>query len=490
MRLEAALAAGEVPPGSLGLLLEAVRHLLRCHSGGGARAGSSSERRHPKRRSTKKKAGHGRIGAEEYTGATRVVSEHPDLKPGDPCPLAGCHGRVYDTHAPQRRVELKASAPVQATVYEQQVLRCAACQETFAAPLPESATGRKYDPSVGAVVAVSRFGLGLPHNRLEQWQAWAGVPLPASTQFERVEALANNAAPAFQEMKRQAAERPLLQSDDTSGRILTLTAENKTRTADERTGVFTTGILARGLDDSLPPIVLYASGRRHAGENVDSLLAARSAQTGAPIHMADATSMAPRCKRIPSNCMAHARRPFFELEAIFPEQCAHVLDELAKVYVHDDATRDMTPEERLRYHQRHSAPVLDELRQWIDGQLEERKVEPNSRLGKAFSYVRRHWSGLTRFLEVPGVPLDNTAAERDLKTAQRHRKNSLFYKNEAGAAIGDELMSLIRTCVVNLVDPVRYLTAIAGHASEVRRAPADWLPWNYQGPPASPPTLN
>ena len=54
-------------------------------------------------------------------------------------------------------------------MYEQQVLRCAACQETFAAALPETATGRKYDPSVGAAVAVARFGLGLSHTRLEQW---------------------------------------------------------------------------------------------------------------------------------------------------------------------------------------------------------------------------------------------------------------------------------------------------------------------------------
>ena len=407
---------------------------------------------------------------------------HPKLRPGDRCPIAGCHGKLYDTKAPQKKVELKASVPVQATLYEQQVLRCAACQETFAAPLPQTARGTKYHSNVGAVLAVARYGLGLPHHRLEQWQAWAGVPLPASSQFERVEKLANAAAPVFAAIKKLAAERPLLQSDDTSGRILSLTAENKTLAASERSGVFTTGILARGLDDSVAKVVLYASGRRHAGENVDSLLQQRSRETGEPIHVADGTSMVPRARRIASNCLAHARRRFVELEAIFPEHCARVLDDVASVYQHEEATRGMSPDQRLSYHQDHSGPLLEGLREWMDEEVEQRRVEPNSRLGKAFAYVKRRWEALTRFLEVPGVPLDNNNLELQLKTAQRHRKNSLFYKNEPGAAIGDALMSVIRTAIVNGVDPVRYLTAVATHPAEVRRTPQDWLPWNYQPP--------
>jgi hypothetical protein len=124
--------------------------------------------------------------------------------------------------------------------------------------------------------------------------------------------------------------------------------------------------------------------------------------------------------------------------------------------------------------------VLAKLREWIDEQFHERLVEPNSRLGKAFAYLKNHWQGLTRFLRVPGVPLDNNQTEREIKPAQRHRKNSLFYKTEAGAAVGDVLMSAIRTCVANHVDPVQYLSAIAEHAAKARAAPEAWLPWNYQ----------
>jgi hypothetical protein len=44
---------------------------------------------------------------------------------------------------------------------------------------------------------------------------------------------------------------------------------------------------------------------------------------------------------------------------------------------------------------------------------------------------------------VPGAPLDNNIAERALKKAILHRKNSLFYKNRNGAQMGDLFMSLI-----------------------------------------------
>jgi hypothetical protein len=480
LRLEAQLLAGEVPKDALPALLETVRHYARCRQRRGA-SPSSSERLRKRERMPVRKKGHGRNGAADLEGARRIPVPHPDLKVGEPCPGPHCGGKLYQINTPSRHVEFKAAPPIQAAVHECQVLRCATCQETFTAPLPADVGADKYHPSVGAMLAVLRYGLGMPHHRLAQWQEWAGVPLPASTQFARVEATANAAFPIFQQLEVLAANRALLQSDDTGARILSLLAENKSRGADERTGLFTTGIVARGLDAAVPTIVLFASGRRHAGENVDRLLARRDGAAGDVIHMADGTSMAPRfAGRISAKCMAHGRRQFFEIASVFPEHCQRVLEDLARVYRNDDDARDLDPHERLVHHQRHSAPVLQTLREWIDQQLDQRLVEPNSRLGKAFAYLKNHWQGLTNFLLVPGIPLDNNATEREIKPAQRHRKNSLFYKTETGAAIGDVLMSVIRTCVANQVDPVGYLTAIATHASKARDAPEAWLPWTYQ----------
>jgi transposase len=453
--------------------------MQRCGQRRGAIT-TSTERRRKRGPKGNKPKGHGRNAADDYSGAERVAVPHPELKVGDACPEAGCCGKVYDTSAPAKDVEFKGATPVVATRYERQVLRCANCQQTFTAPLPAEAIGAKYHASVDATLAVARYDLGLPHNRLEQWQRRAGIPLPASTQFERVEIMANAASPVVRHLEQLAANRPLLQSDDTGARILSLQLENQARGPQERTGLFTTGIVAHGIGDELPTIVLYASGRRHAGENLDRLLSRRAARADRPIHMADASSMAPRLDRIVANCLAHARRYFIEICVAFPEHCERVLADFATVYQHDHTARGMDPAARLAYHQEHSRPVLIALRGWIDEEFEERRIEPNSRLGKACAYLKNHWAGLTRFLDVPGVPLDNNQTERELKPAQRHRKNSLFFKNELGAAVGDVLLSVIRTCTINGHDPVHYLSALATHKASVRASPQEWLPWNYQ----------
>ena len=107
---------------------------------------------------------------------------------------------------------------------------------------------------------------------------------------------------------------------------------------------------------------------------------------------------------------------------------------------------------------------MDRLRQWMQAQMDQKKIEPNSALGEAIRYMLKRWETLTRFLSVPGAPLDNNVAERGLKTAILHRKNSLSYKTLVGARVGDINMSLIHTCELNRVNPFDYLMALEQHA--------------------------
>jgi hypothetical protein len=120
------------------------------------------------------------------------------------------------------------------------------------------------------------------------------------------------------------------------------------------------------------------------------------------------------------------------------------------------------------------------LEQWSKAQIDERKTEPNSGLGKAINYLLKRWDALTLFLRVPGAPLDNNLCERALKQAIVHRKNSLFYKTENGAHVGDVFMSLIHTAQLCGANPFDYLTAIQRRADDVAKNPADWMPWNYE----------
>ena len=123
---------------------------------------------------------------------------------------------------------------------------------------------------------------------------------------------------------------------------------------------------------------------------------------------------------------------------------------------------------------------MEQLQLWLNEQLNEKLVEPNSGLGQAISYLLKFWERLTLFLRQPGAPLDNNICERALKKAIQHRKNSLFYKTQNGANVGDLFMTLIHTCELCGANPFDYLTELQKHSAEVALNPQLWLPWNYQ----------
>jgi transposase len=282
---------------------------------------------------------------------------------------------------------------------------------------------------------------------------------------------------------RQAAQGEVMHNDDTSMRVLSLDrgAASDVDIAAERTGVFTTGIISIGEGYR---IGLYFTGRKHAGENLADVLKQRAAGLNAPIQMCDALSrnLPKKLEVIVGHCMAHARRHFVEVTPNFPQECRFVLESLGEVYGYDEAarTQGMSPELRLRFHQEHSLPVMEKLRIWLDAQFDERRVEPNSGLGQAMSYLLKHWDRLTLFLRQSGAPLDNNICERALKKSILHRKNSLFYKTRNGAKVGDLFMSLIHTCELNGADPFDYLNQLQRHAEEVKQTPSEWMPWNYR----------
>ena len=433
----------------------------------------------------KARPGHGRHGAEAFGGARKVEIAHATLKPGDGCPECQ-KGKVYLQKEPQVLVRVVGQAPLEATVYRLQNLRCNLCGEVFTAEAPSGVGTEKYDATASSMLALLKYGSGLPFYRLENLQESLEIPLPASTQWEVVAAAAATIQPALEELIRQAAQGEVLHNDDTPMPVLALEREGEREARDppERKGVFTSGIVATQAGRR---IALFFTGHRHAGENLASVLAQRAQELGPPIQMCDAlTRNLPKLPEklgvIVSHCLAHARRRFVEVVTNFPEECRHVLETLGEVYGYDAQAREqgMSAEARLHFHQDHSGPVMADLQAWLRAQFAEKKVEPNSGLGEAITYLLKHWEPLTLFLRQAGAPLDNNVCERALKKAILHRKNSLFYKTGNGARVGDLYMSLIHTCELNDANPFEYLTERQKHAAELAQNPAAWMPWNYR----------
>lgn len=434
----------------------------------------------------KKHKGHGRNAASAYRGAERVKVPHGSLSRGDHCPDCP-KGKVYLQSEPSPLVRVKGMAPLQATVYELERLRCNLCGKVFRANAPSGVGNNKYDETAASMIGLLKYGCGLPFNRLERLQQGLGIPLPAATQWELVAGASKLLVSAHDELIRQAAQGDVLHNDDTTMRILELARQtagevlSSDEDSDKRTGVFTSGIVSTSAGHK---VAVFFTGRKHAGENLSELLAQRAAELSQPIQMCDALSRNTpgEFETLLANCIAHARRRFVEVASRFPDECRHVLEKLGEVYRNDSIAREreMSPEQRLNWHQAESAPVMETLEQWLKEQLEQHRVEPNSGLGDAIGYTLKHWLKLTLFLRQPGAPLDNNICERALKKAILHRKNALFYKTENGARVGDIFMSLIHTAELCSADPFDYLVALQRKHEAVAQHPAEWMPWNYQ----------
>jgi transposase len=443
-----------------------------------------------------KRKGHGRNGAAKYTGATQRNVSHPTLTHGCLCPSCA-QGKVYRM-SPIRLVRLHGAAPISASCTNIERYRCGLCNEVFSAEAPDDIGDDKYDEATMAIVALLKYGTGVPFHRLSRLQLSAGVPLPPSTQWHICTITAAAIAPVFQELVRLAAQGRLIHVDDTGAKILGpvrqpgalppsasinegLSLLGPAPRPEDRTGTFTTGVVSYFHDH---PIVLYLTGWRHAGDNLGLLLGQRAPDADLPIQMCDALSRntSGDFQTILANCLAHARREFVDILSRFDEPCRHVIKQLGTVFHNDSLARErhLSPDERLAWHQEHSGPVMQDLAQWMKTEVAERRIEPNSPLGSAIKYMERHWEKLTLFLRVAGAPLSNNLCERILKRAILNRKNSYFFRTQNGASVADVCMTLIQTAEMSHKNPFHYLTTLLKHREQVAASPEHWLPWNYE----------
>jgi transposase len=383
---------------------------------------------------------------------------------------------------PLVRLRFTGQPLVAVTRYDLERLRCSACGALFVAHLPPGVSPERYDTSLKVMLAVAHYHLGLPFHRIEALQQMLGLPLPDATQWDLVEQVADVGYRVYNHLLWLAAQQPLVYQDDTGARVLSLLKDNQAEPAPARQAIYTSVLRCVGEQT----ICLFFTGRQHAGENLDDLLALRDAALAPMLWMSDALA-ANTPKRhgervVDLNCLVHARRQFVDIKDFFPSECEHVIAAIATVYHHEaQCTKaELSPTQRLAYHQAHSAPVMDALKGWMQQQLTDKQVEPNSRLGQAYNYMLKRWEALTGFLRIPGAPLDNNLAEQALKLSVRYRNNSLFYKNQHGACVGDVLSSLIETCRLNADQSDRLLERLAeqplGRVCQSRRLVAVDVP--------------
>lgn len=439
----------------------------------------SSEKRLPEEltspKNPKQGKNQGRNGKEDYPGAEKKWHHHESLKKGDRCP--DCDKGNLCSYEPGIYIRVTGSPLLEATIHETEKFRCSGCQKIFEAK-SEVKDQEKYDEKAKAIIALLKYRASFPFYRLEKIQKHFYVPMPASTQWDIVSDLAKFLRPIWSSMVEVATEWGNFRIDDTTAKVLSLMKENKIG-GSERKGIYTTGVIA---ENGVYRINLYLTGRKYAGENLTEILKNRNSPYP-PVVMSDAlgTNRMKIIEVLEALCLAHGRRQFIDLENSFKEESDYVLKKIGEVYQIEKDIREksLSPLERLKTHQEKSTPIMIDLKKYLDRAMEEKLVEPNSALGNAMNYMRKHWQGLTAFLRIEGAPLDNNLLEEGLRVQVLNRKNWLFFRTMEGAMVGDTILSLIKTCEANGKNPFDYLVWVQNNKIEAIKNPKNFLPWCF-----------
>lgn len=332
--------------------------------------------------------------------------------------------------------------------------------------------------------------MGVPHYRLKSYISVLGISLSESTMFNMSEDLANASVRIHLALEKEAANSFKAGIDDTRMKILN---HQKSEGRNNRSSTRTTGVVAELEPKSLTKqkevkesnkICLFKTGDQVAGEYFDEILSFRN-KAGPIILMADALKdNNPKinidlCDR--SSCLVHARRNFWNIEANYPEIVPEILDLFSEVFGIEKRCKEenLFGKDRLDKHKKESSFFMASI--WVIcwTWLKEKKVEPKSSLGKAMKYFLNHFYSLCRFLKVEDCPIENNETERLLKKMIQHRKNSLFYKTNLGAMIGDIIMSLGFTALEAGVSSQEYFEDILLNFDKNEDV-KNWLPWNWK----------
>lgn len=443
--------------------------------------------RNPRRNkfdSKKTKAkGHGRNDADAYKGAQVVNVHHQDLKPGDDCPDEYCDGKLYEMSEPGVFIRVVGSPLATATRYNLQKLRCTLCQKIYQASLPEGVSDKKYDETFVAMLMINKYFISVPFYRQDRLQNYLGIPLPSSTQWDLMHEHEPMLKALYGVLLIDAANGIGISYDDTSVKIISeIQAKKKAEKGEKKKhNCFTTGIVSAYEDHRT---YVFMSDNRTAGKIVVEMIKTyRDKDRDRPILMCDALTA-----NIPQEiaddlyilcyCLVHARRQFYELPNGYDDLADEVIRLIGKIYDNESWANQLSAEERLKYHQKHSKSYMNELKEFLESRQEE--FEPNSIAGQAIEYVLKRWTELSQFLRHAHAPIDNNITERALKLVIQTRKSSLFYKTLEGARFASYVQSVLYSAAQNNINPCSYMVALLENEAAVIKNPEDWLPWIYQ----------
>jgi transposase len=346
-------------------------------------------------------------------------------------------------------------AKIQVIVNKRIKYACPCCQGHIKlAPLPAQPIPKSNaSPGLLAYVATSKFLDALPLYRQSKQFERIGVEIPRSTLAFWMIRSGELVQPLFNLMQDQLNLYPILQMDETRVQVL--------KEADKSPSSQSYVWARRSLAPDKPVVLFnYAASR---GQSVaDHLLQSYTGvlQTDG---YAGYSGLCVKRGLQHVGCWAHVRRKFDEaLKAQGNKgkagKASKALLIIQKLYRVETLIKGLSPTEKQRIRQQQSAPILNELKDWMDKSLTQ--VTPSSLTGKALRYMVNQWSTLIVYCDNGSIEIDNNGVERAIRPFVIGRRNWLFSDTVKGAKASANLYSLIETAKLNGLEPYRYLRHI------------------------------
>jgi transposase len=444
-----------------------------------------------------KPKGHGRNGAAAFTHAKHILHCLSAEVLNSLCAVCGV-GRMTK-YREKILIRVIGQPLFSAELHHAEQVRCRLCGCILTAILPvgvEEGIGKAvtYHWSACATLIVMHYFAAMPLKRLEMLhQSW-GIPLADANQWEMIEGALTLLAPLLKALEKYAVENlTSFTIDDTGSLIVELRRQIEGECEsvkavglcekDVRTGINATCVVVETKEGR---IILFYTGRHHAGEIVSVLMKRRPENADKVVKVTDGASKnfnhGQDDKLIEGVCNAHAFLKFHVIKEDFPADYAVIAEAYNKVFENDAyaATQEMSPAARLEYHKRNSEPWMKKIKRLCEQKIRERSVEPRSPLWEPVTFIINQWPKLTEFLKSPNVPIHTNIVEQNLIIPVRYLAASFSFKNQTGADAGDEAMTLIVTARACGVEPVAYLTHCLENHKDLKANPQKYLPWIYR----------
>lgn len=470
-------------------------------TGPAAEVGTSEQK--PDEKKKKKPKGHGRNGVAAFVNAEHFSHK---LKPGiigtvcADCGAGRGSGRM-SSYREKVIIRIVGQPLFGAQVHHYEQGRCKICGKIVKAAGPTEVLEGigtnyiTYDWSACAMLIVIHYFAGGPFKRLESLHKGWGVPMPDANQWSIVDTGSEFLAPLHKALEKHGIQNAVnLSIDDTGSMIISLRRQIHAEIAalesvgesikDVRTGINATGVYLTTHEGAV--IVLFYTGRHHAGEIIDQLIKHRESSKPKLAKVTDGASKnfahQHESQLIEATCNAHAFLKFRAIKDKYPAEYAIAGEVYKQVFDNDDGAkaRGLRPIERMHYHREHSKPLMEKLKAMCEDRIKSKLVEPSSLLWEPLTFIINQWSRLTKFYQEPNVLLDSNLVEQTLIIPVRYLAGSFNYKNLNGAEVGDLCMSLVATARANGVEPVAYLTDCLRNHEDLARRPEYYLPWVYR----------